>query len=490
MASIPPESLATRTARSIGWRASANLASVVVLFGRAVVLARLLEVSTFGTYALAFAIVKLTAVLASFGLNSALLHRDRETADEGSAAAQHFTLTLLFTVAWATVLTMASLRVSDPQLRTALLVLTAATFGLQLAQTSKTVLVRRVQHGRLALIDFCSAVFSTIAAVILALRGEELWAMLATDLVLAFVTLLLLFGWRPVWKPRLAWSRASLRYFFRFGSRSVLANLLAAAFDRVPSMWTGLTLGTQALGFFSRGRTFASYPRRVVASAINLVAIGTFAELKGDAQRLSKAFRRVNSLLLWVGFFVTGLLAVVAPEFIVVALGERWMPMLLPFRILLLYALLDPVERSLANLLTAAGEPGRVACGRLLRLVVLLIGLQWLGTTFGIAGVAGAASISVVFDVILLLLWSRRHVNFSALSIAGPPAAACLLAVAAAIISQPVFSTDLGRGLLEGTAFSIVFFVFFVLLWGRRLKTQLADFSWAATWSSDDEDPP
>ena len=51
------ESLERRTAHSIAWRAGTNLAAVVVLFGRAVILARLLEVSTFGTYALAFAIV-------------------------------------------------------------------------------------------------------------------------------------------------------------------------------------------------------------------------------------------------------------------------------------------------------------------------------------------------------------------------------------------------------------------------------------------------
>jgi len=485
----PPESLERRTARSIGWRVCANFAAVIVLFGRAVVLARLLEFTTFGTYAFAFAIVKLSAVLASFGFGSALLHRHHQTEDEDHAASQHFTLTLIFSAVWATILVVSSIRVPDPQLRTALLALTATTFGLQLAQTPRTVLVRRVHHRRLALVDLCSAVFSTIAAIVLAWRGAELWALLVTDVAVTVVTLVLLFLWRPVWKLRLVWSHESVQYFLGFGSRSVLANLLATSFDRIDCLWTGLALGTQPLGFYSRAITFAGYPRRMVANAVNIVASGTFAELKGDRARFSEAFSRVNGLLVWVGFFLTGLLAVTAQELIVVVIGERWLPMLLPFWLLLLYAVLDPIERSLANLLTAVGEPERPVYGRLLRLAVLLVGLQWLGSRYGIAGVAAAASIAIVVDVFLLLAWSRRHVDFSILSEAGPPASACLLGVGAALASAPMVSAELGRGVLKGLAFSLVFAMLAALVWRRQLRRLLTGMEMRDSWSPDDPGP-
>ena len=486
----PPESLERRTAQSIGWRVCANLAAVIVLFGRAVILARLLEVTTFGTYALAFAIVKFSSVLASFGFDGALLHRDRETVDESRAASHHFTLTMVFSICWATILFVASTRVGDPQLRIALLVLTATTFGLQLAQTPRMVLVRRVHHRRLALVDLCSAVFSSIAAILLALRGAELWALLATDVAVTVVTLVLLFFWRPVWKLSLAWSRDTVRYFLRFGSRSVLANLLAASLDRIDNLWTGLVLGRQSLGFYSRATTFAGYPRRVVANAVNMVVSGTFAELKGDRTRLSDAFRRVNGLLLWVGLFIIGLLAVTAQELVVVVIGERWLPMLLPFRLLLLFAMLDPIERSLASLFAAVGEPERPVYGRGLRLAVLLIGLQWFGSRYGIAGVASAASIAIVVDVVLLLAWSRRHVDFSILSVAGPPAITCLLGVGAALASTPLVSTDLSRGLLKATAFSLVFALLAGFAWRHQLRQSLNGLNIPDSWPPDDLGPP
>ncbi len=467
MATPPHEALAARTARSFGWKVGANLASVAVLAVRAVVLARLLEVATFGTYSLAFATIKLTAVLAAFGFGGAMLHRARETADEDRAAASHFTLTLVTTTAWLGALAVVVSIIDDPGMRTALIVLGAATFLTHVAQTPTLILVRRVQHRRLAVLEIVTAVLTTVAAIGLALAGAELWALLVTDLVAAAASLALLYLWRPVWRPRLAWSADAARYFFGFGVRSLLANLTAQACERIDSLWTGVVLGTQPLGFYSRSLTFAGYPRRVVANAVNVVSLGTFAEIKDEARQLSAAVREVTGFLLWVGFFATGLLAVVSREFVVVFLGDRWLPMLLPFRLLLAYALIDPIERSLANLLTAVGEPERTAQARLVRLGVLVLGLVTLGPRFGVAGVAVATSGAACAGVVLMLSRVRRHVDFSMAAVVAPPAGACLLGGAAALASAPLADGELALGMLKGSIFAGVFAAGF-LAWGYR----------------------
>ncbi len=82
---------------------------MLVLFGRSILLARLLPVDTFGTYTMALSIVVLTGIIPSFGLGGAMLHRAPESADESASAATHFTLTLILTLAWAAVMIAASL---------------------------------------------------------------------------------------------------------------------------------------------------------------------------------------------------------------------------------------------------------------------------------------------------------------------------------------------------------------------------------------------
>jgi O-antigen/teichoic acid export membrane protein len=333
-------SLARRSVGSVAWNGAANLIKVFVLMVRSVLLARLLPVQVFGVYAGASAIVGLTVVLAGFGMGAAFLHRAPETEDVEQTAAVHFTLLLIFTTVWALLLGAAALLFSAGPTRTTLLLLIAVTSVTQLTQTPRLILTRRVTHQRLAIIQLINAVVSTLVAVVLALNGLALWALLAMDIVTMIVRLVGFYAWRPVWRPRLAWSKEVVRYFLGFGSRNVVAISLFQTLERAGSLWTRVFLGVGAMGFYSRAYTFATYPHTLLGLPINAVAGGTYAELKGDRRRLSEAFFRTNAFLVRTGFFLSALAALIAPEFIRLLLGEKWLPMLDAYRLMLVFALL------------------------------------------------------------------------------------------------------------------------------------------------------
>jgi len=247
------------------------------------------------------------------------------------------------------------------------------------------------------------------------------------------VTIFGLYIWRPVWVPRLAWSAPVVRYLLSFGSRAFVADVLMRALDRVDDLWTGLALGETALGFYSRAYTFAIYPRYILAMPINAVAGGTYAELKEDRVRLSKAFFRTNAFLVRTGFLLGGLLALVAPEFIRLALGDKWLPMLTAFRLMLVYTLFDPIKITVADVLTASGAPGKVVRARAIQLVVLVAGLVGLGPRLGIAGVAIAVDAMLVVGIALLLWQARAYVDYSPVRLFGVPALALSIGLAASI---------------------------------------------------------
>jgi len=468
----PPASLTQRSLSSTGWNLGASLVTVGILFFRAVILARMLEISTFGVYALAFAVVKLTSVIAEFGLGEAFLHRAPETEDENCAAAVHLGLTVLLTSLWAAMLILSTVLISRPPLRTALVVLTVSVAVLQIARTPTLVLVRRVRHRRLAVIDLVTAVSTTAIAVLLASRGAQLWALLATDIVTAVVAITALYLWRPPWRARLAWIPGVVRYYVGFGGRSFLAGMLSQILERIDTLWTGLFLGTTALGFYSRAFAFATYPRRFVAHPILGVVAGIYAELKGDAVRLSTAFGQVNALLLRLGFGVAGLLAVVSPELVYLLLGDRWMPMVSPLRLLLIFAVAAPIERSLAHLFVAVGRPGYVVRARVVQLAIVGVGLFVLGSRWGVVGVAATMSGAVLVPICLLLRWARDHVEFSLATLVAPPLIALVTATGAALAvlnrAQRFDDTLLTLGLVT-LAFVPVYLGVLLVLERRRL---------------------
>jgi O-antigen/teichoic acid export membrane protein len=470
-------SIARRSIASISWNVVASLSGLAVGFVRSLILARLLPVPVFGIYALAGSIVGLSGVITDFGMSGAFLHRAPETEDEDQAAAAFFTLQLIFVIVWATLLCAGAWVFTSDQTRTALLLLTVVQGAHRMGQIPRMILVRRVIHRRLALLQTFNTLLTSLVAVGLAWRGVTLWALLATDIVALFTFIFFMYVWRPVWRPRLAWIPPVVRYFLRFGSRNMLALVLLRALDRVDDLWTGAFLGKTPLGYYSRAYAFATYPREILAEPVNAVAGGTYAELKGDRLRLSQAFFRTNAFLVRSGFYLAGVLALAAPEFIRLALSSKWLPMLDAFRLMLVYTLFDPMKETVANLYIAVGEPEQVVRARSVQLVVLVLGLFFLGRPLGIAGVALAVDLMLVVGIALLLWQARAHVDFSAWRLFAAPGLALLLGVLlarGALTLPKAVGSDWLTAFVKIAAFSVAYGLTLIGLERRYLLEMLS----------------
>lgn len=474
-------SLAQRTISAVSWNVVASIIKVVILFGRSILLSRWLPKTAFGIYATATSLVVVTAVFANFGMGGAFLHRAPETEDEEEAAAIHFTLKLLFTLAWAILLSVGALLFTEGLTRTALIALTIVNAGIELAQTPQLILRRRVVHRRLALLQTVNAFMTTAVALPLAWvvqQGNEvqattffpfldmareelaLWSLLATDVVTLMLTLFFLYIWRPVWRPHLAWSGPVVRYYLNFGGKDVWNGLLLKSLNEVDDLWTRVYLGTVSLADYSRAYTFATYPRRVISAPLDNVVGGTYSELKGDRLRLSRAFFRSNALLIRAAFLVSGGLALVAPEFIRVFLTEKWITMLDTFRLMLVFALLDPIRNTIDNLFVAVGQPEEIGRGRAAQLATLVGGLYLMGPRLGTVGVALTVDLMLVVGIVILLWRARLYVDFSLRRLFLVPIAALvigLLVGAALTRFSLVPNSDIVRGTVKGLSFLTVY---------------------------------
>lgn len=489
------KSLAQRSISSTLWNAVAGILKVSIYMVRFVLLSRWVPKSAFGVYATANTVVLLTISLASFGLGGAFLHRSAETEDETQAAAQHFTLKLIFTSLWMALMLGGAWLFTRGETRLAIGALTLIRAATELTQTPELILTRRVVQRRLALLDLVNAIVTTLIALGLAWRGVTLWALLATDVVTMLVSILILYVWRPVWRPRLAWRWSSVRYYLAFGSRNFVGALLLRVLNDVDDLWTRLYLGNIPLADYSRAFTLATYPRTLLANPLDQTIQGTYAELKTDRLRLSKAFFRTNALLVRTGFFLGGALALVAPELIRILLTAKWLTMLDAFRLMLVFTLLDPIKLSLAQVFLAVGRPERVAYTRLAQLVALLVGLYVLGPRLGIAGVALAVDVMLAVGIVLLLVQARAYVDFSWRRLFGAPTLALVVGMGLgrlAIGLPGVNESDWVRGAVKIGVFSAVYVGIWWALERRDLSALWANYSylWRRLRRSAEPPPP
>jgi O-antigen/teichoic acid export membrane protein len=259
---------------------------------------------------------------------------------------------------------MATWIFAEGELRFVMFVIILVTMGQQLTQTPNLIFQKRVIHQRLALIEIVIAVTTTIVSLFLAWNGYILWALLSINIITLLIHIIMLYMWKPIWRPRFLWLQPTVNYFLRFGRRHFSAVMLIRILDLIDDIWTSIFLGHEALGLYSRAYTFATYPRQVLALPVNQVTGGTYAELKEDRHRLSQAFFHVNALLIRTGFLIGGVLVLIAPEFIRLLLGEKWMPMLTTYQLMIFLLYLIPSKQQLQTYLWLwANQKKLLECG-------------------------------------------------------------------------------------------------------------------------------
>lgn len=410
------QNLARRSITSVKWNAAASVVQVVLGFIQTTVLARLLPIEIFGVYAAAAAVIDLTSGFASFGMASSFLYRSAVNLDIERSAAVHFTLKLLLTASWTALMLLGVSLFADPtqpDLHTAFIVLILCDAILHMTQTPRLILMRNVTHQRLAVMQILNISLTSVVTIGLALKGATLWALLSSNLVSVVVNTFILYIWQPVWRPRLIWYPEGMRFFLSYGAANLGIRMMTDWLDRLDDAWTGAFLGKTALGFYSKAYSFAKYPSNILASTVDSVSAGTYAELKDDRPRLSQAFYQANALLVRSGFLLAAVAMLIAPEFIVLVIGERWLPMMDALRLMLVFTLFDPMKRTIANLFTGIGKPRIVIQTRIMQLVVMGVGLFGLGLPIGITGVALAVDLMLLTGMAYALWQAKNYVDYS-----------------------------------------------------------------------------
>lgn len=461
-------SLTQRSVTSSAYTITANIISMGVGFVGSIILARLIEPEVFGVVAFATSVIQITASLPGFGFQAAFLRR---TGGEAGITEEilrvHFTLRLLFSLVWAALLAVSGVFLFPSQNRWIFWIVLAATLVMQQTTVINALLTRRVQFRRLAISQVADTVIGKLIAILLAWRGYGLWALLVDQIVSVVVTVMVLYVVRPVWRPRLGWSKELVRFFISFGGRVFWGNFLLQALDRVDDVWTGLVLGERALGFYSKAYGFAIYPRHILSDPLTRVVVGTYAQLTDDRERLSQAFSWINVLLARANFWVAAVVWLIAPEFIRLGIGAKWLPMLGAFRLMLIYTLFDPVKQMVGGVITQCGAPERVIRVRTIQLIVMLAGLFTLGPRLDIAGVALAVDIMLVLGVFLLYAEARRFVDFSLRHFYTVPALSLVVSIAAvyAALALPgLTGSDWLSGTVKILVFSLVYAGILLLL--------------------------
>ncbi len=321
---------------AVGRRALSGVLNLVVreaaikalAFGGGIVLARLLDPTAFGLFAVASFAVNLFALFSELGLGAAFIRRRDEVSQHELRALFTFQLVLVALLAVVLFL-LAPLIAGIYSLPEAVWVIRALAVSLVLTSLRSVPVVvaeRNLRYGPIALADVAGQTAYWLVAISAALADmgvwSLVWAVTASGLVGTAVLYLrtgwgpsLSFDWRPVWH--------SMRFGLMYQSQT------AASFVKdtmIPALG-GLIYGSAAVGYLTWAHQLAALPL-LLTHLVARVSYPAFARLQHDPRAFTEM---VLASLRWtcrVSFPAFAVLIGLSPQIIEYIYGPKWFPAL------------------------------------------------------------------------------------------------------------------------------------------------------------------
>jgi PST family polysaccharide transporter len=277
----------------------------------------------------------------------------------------------------------------EPAVRWVIIALSFTFLTTGLRVLPRALLTRDLQFKRISAIDASEALISVALTLVLAALGFRYWSLVWGGVTGSIVATVLALRWRP---HRRHWPRdfALVTPSLRFGWHLVVARFAWYFYSSADFAVVGKLFGKAALGGYGFAWTLASIPVTRISALVSQVTPAIFSAVQNDRAQLSRYFLRLTEGLAFITFPFSIGVALVAEEFVLVALGEEWRPAIVPLQLLAFYAGLRSITTLHAQVLQAVGRSRDQMRFSLLALAVLPPMFYLGGKLFGISGVAWA----------------------------------------------------------------------------------------------------
>lgn len=376
-----------------------------------VILARLLMPSDFGLASAAMVIVVFGMLFAQLGVAPALVQR-YELEEVHIRTGYTISLVLGASLGIATYLAadlIAGLFQIDglaPLVR-----LTALAFPIQsLSVVAESLLQRNLRFRDLAITQTLAQFFGFgLVALTLALLGFGALALVIANIVqfaLRATMLLLLspHSKRPQFHLRAA------RELFYFGGGQTIARLGNQVASQADYIITGRWLGAEALGLYTRTYQLMALPATIIGTALDKVLFPSMARFQHDKPELARWFTQGSGAIALVTLPISAASFVLAPEIVLVLLGDQWTSMIPALQIFVFGMMFRTSYKISDSLARATGAVYRRAWRQSLYALAVILG-AWVGQHWGIEGVATGVLGAVIFNFLLMSQLSLRLVD-------------------------------------------------------------------------------
>jgi len=328
------KTLKEKTTSALIWSFIDKFGQQIIYFVTGIILARTLSPNDYGLVGELSLFIALSTIFISSGYARALLNSPEFSQIE-------YNTVFYYNVASALVLyfilflcaPLISLFFNQPSLtlisRILFLSLIFNAFvGVQNVYLTKTMNLKSFTRANIFAL-FAASTFAVIAA----LNGMGLWALVIQTLLNSFFTMI--FYWHySAWRPTRLLDIKILKRFLPFSSMILLTNLITTIFNNIYSILIGRIYNPTQLGYYTQANKYQDIPTGLITNTFRTILAPLLSNVNDDDDRFKRIVSKlIRTMSLFIFPILFGMILIAKPFFIVL-ITEKWLASVPIFQIL------------------------------------------------------------------------------------------------------------------------------------------------------------
>ena len=203
-----------------------------------------------------------------------------------------------------------------------------------------------------------AVILSSLTGVGMAFAGMAYWSLATQGLVYVGINTLLQWHFSP-WRPSIhGITFAPIRRMFRFSCKILATTIMTHVNNNVLNILLGHYFTPRDTGNYNQAYQWNTKCYSLVQSMVAQVAQPVLVSLNGEEGRQKDVFRKMMRFTAFITFPLLFGFGLVAKEFIVTAIGEKWLASAQLIQILCLSGATMPLSTLFSNMIISKGRSG------------------------------------------------------------------------------------------------------------------------------------
>lgn len=408
------KNLNSKSKTAVIWNISGTIVKQISFLFVTIVLKRLLTPEEFGIVGLSMVFVFISEIFIDAGFTAGLIQQ-KKVNPVAYSTIFYFNLFISLIFSFLIIIFAPTIAIffENPIIEDILYFLALIPPISALGKVQFAMLTRELNFKSLTLRDLISTFIGGIFGVIAAFSDYGVYSLVIQQITMVLISTILLW-FSTKWIPRREFSISELKILFSFSSYVFLDSLATRIALKIDTIFVGKVFSPSILGFYSNAETLKSQVEAYTTNSVSNVIFPVLSNLQDNDEQFNITYFKAINIVTGLIILIIGPVCFLSYFIITTLFGEKWLPSVAIFQILILSSITAPHINMMARAILARGfsklkfKVGLIQ--RVIRLLPISIGLFYGIIEFTIAVVVASF---LVFIMLAFVLQNRLKISFT-----------------------------------------------------------------------------